>query len=527
MHRRWSVLLFVAFALLPAASVRAQAADPLDALVDHDLQFAGQQLNRTLTEVPVGSYVHKTGPDGRWDNVGASWWTSGFLPGSLWLMYQATGDPSWRTAAAARQAGIESQKTNTSTHDVGFMVFDSFGQGYRLTGDDAYRQVALTAAQSLATRYSSVVHATRSWNNDAGENPADFQVIVDNMMNLELLLWASKNGGDPAYASMAVEHALTTAAQHVRPDGSTYHRVIFDSNTGAVKSKGTVQGYSASSTWSRGQAWGIYGFTMLYRETRDPRMLEVARRLADYFIGHLPADSVPYWDFQAPGIPNEPRDSSAAAIAASALLELSQLDPANGGRYLDSAKAILRSLSSPAYLAEGTASRSILLHGTSHKPAGQYDTGLIYGDYYFLEALLRYKALAAGAPVSPPSGAEPGGPLPAPAPPATGLPTPPAPVLKSLRVRPRVVRHGRFTVSYGVDQPAVTTLTLLRRLRSGRYAVAASRKRQHAAGAQKLRMTRKVAGRTLRPGRYRLKAVARNAAGRAGRARTVAFRIVG
>src|SRR2546421_1019151 len=263
---------------------------------------------------------------------------------------------------------------------------------------DSFRQVALTAAGSLATRYSSIVGATRSWNNTSSDSPTDFKVIVDNMMNLELLFWASKHGGDPGLATKALQHALTTAREHVRPDGSTYHLVVFDSGTGAVKRKQTVQGYSNSSTWSRGQAWGLYGFTMAYRETRDSRMLATARQVADYYIAHLPADKVPYWDFQAPGIPNEPRDSSAAAIAASGLLELSQLDPdgARSRQYLDVARATLASLSSPAYLAEGTASRSILMHGTANKPAGDYDRGLIYGDYFFLEALLRYRALAQG-----------------------------------------------------------------------------------------------------------------------------------
>jgi VCBS repeat-containing protein len=370
-------------------------ADPLDAAIAHDLTFAASQLNRTLTETPSGEYPQETASDGTWDNYSAGWWTSGFFPGNLWLMYQATGDAAWRTAAQTRQAGLESQKTRTDTHDLGFMLFDSFGNGYRLTGTTAYRDVALTAAQSLATRYSAVVHAVRSWNNPSGAPASDFRVIVDNMMNLELLWWASKHGGDPALADKALQHALTTAAQHVRPDGSTYHLVIFDAGTGAVKSKQTVQGYSDSSTWARGQAWAVYGFTMAYRESGDSRMLDTARRVADYYVDHLPADRVPYWDFQAPGIPNEPRDSSAAAIAASGLIELSQLetDATRSARYLSTARATLTSLSSSAYLAEGTSSRSILLHGTANKPGGHYDRGLIYGDYFFLEALLRYRAL--------------------------------------------------------------------------------------------------------------------------------------
>jgi unsaturated chondroitin disaccharide hydrolase len=255
--------------------------------------------------------------------------------------------------------------------------------------------VVLTGARSLATRYSPVVHAVRSWNNPSGAPASDFRVIVDNMMNLELLFWAAKHGDDPALATKALNHALTTAREHVRPDGSTYHLVIFDSGTGAVKRKQTVQGYSDSSTWARGQAWAVYGFTMAYRESRDSRMLATARKVADYFVAHLPADKVPYWDFALPSLTGQPRDSSAAAIAASGLIELSQLDSdaTRKARYLGAAKGILTSLSSKAYLAEGTSSRSILLHGTANKPGGHYDRGLIYGDYFFLEALLRYRAL--------------------------------------------------------------------------------------------------------------------------------------
>src|SRR5919202_6150921 len=187
-----------ALALALAAPAPAAAA-PLDAAIAHDLTFAGAQLRRTLSEVASGAYPHQTYADGTWQTRSAGWWISGFFPGSLWLMYQATGDPSWRTAAAARQSGIESQKTNTGTHDLGFMLFDSFGQGYRLTGDDSYRQVVLTAASSLATRYSSIVRAVRSWNNTSSDSPTDFKVIIDGMMNLELLFWASKHGGDPAH----------------------------------------------------------------------------------------------------------------------------------------------------------------------------------------------------------------------------------------------------------------------------------------------------------------------------------------
>ncbi|HZG69352.1 MAG TPA: glycoside hydrolase family 88 protein, partial [Herpetosiphonaceae bacterium] len=319
-------------------------------------------------------------------------------PGSLWLLYEQTKDPAWRAKAEQWQAGLESQKNTTSTHDVGFIIFTSFGNGYRLTGTDAYRQVILTAARSLATRYDPEVGSIRSWG--SATLTTEFEVIIDNMMNLELLFWAARNGGSTAWYDMALSHALRTRQDHVRADGSTYQVVNYDPTTGSVVGKRAHQGYSVDSTWSRGQAWAIYGFATSYRETKDMRLLDTARQTADYFLDHLPADGVPYWDFQAPGIPNEPRDSSAAAVAAAGLVELSKQEPdgARRARYLQAARQILDSLSSAAYLAEGTASPAILLHGTQNKPDGKYDRGLIYGDYYFLEALLRYQAVTSTGP---------------------------------------------------------------------------------------------------------------------------------
>jgi unsaturated chondroitin disaccharide hydrolase len=387
-------VLALSFAVAAAASlVAVSAAAPQPARAQRapwSTPFtvaSGHLADTTATLVP-GQYPVRSDAAGTWVTSDASGWTSGFLAGALWLMVERTGEPVWRQRAEAWQAGLESQKDNTSTHDLGFMLYNSFGQGYRLTGDDAYRQILLTAAGSLASRYSPTVGAVRSW---GGRNNPVFTVIVDNMMNLELLFWAADHGGDPAWRDMAVTHALTTARDHVRPDGSTYHVVDYSARTGAVTSRGTHQGFSATSTWSRGQAWAVYGFTMAYRETGDARFLDTARRTAAYFLAHLPEDHVPYWDFDLPSLVGEPRDSSAAAIAASGLLELARLEPDRraSGRYRDAATAMLTSLSSPAYLASGTTRGAILLHGTQNKPAGNFDTGLIFGDYYFLEALLR------------------------------------------------------------------------------------------------------------------------------------------
>jgi unsaturated chondroitin disaccharide hydrolase len=275
---------------------------------------------------------------------------------------------------------------------VGFKVFTSIGNAARLTGSSNDRETVLAAAASLATRYSSVVTAIRSWD---GPTPAHFRVIIDNLMNLELLFWASHHGGPRTWYRMAVNHALRTMHDHVRADGSTYQGVDYDPATGKIRQPFTHQGVATDSTWARGQAWAIHGFTMVYRESGDARFLETARRVADFYLDHLPADHVPYWDFDASAIPNAPRDTSAAAVATAGLLELATLetDGVRAGRYAQAARDTITSLSSPAYLAEGTASRSILLHGTQNAPVGETDRGLTYGDYYFVEALLRYRSL--------------------------------------------------------------------------------------------------------------------------------------
>jgi unsaturated chondroitin disaccharide hydrolase len=385
-----------AFAAGFAGAAQAQAAeDPFDVAVRNAQTFTTGRLNATTTRIATTAWpIFTRGL--RWTTTGAGSWTSGFLSGTLWNAYQATGNTALRTKAQNRQTGLAGQAANTSTHDVGLIIFDSFGNGYRLTGTDSYRQTALKAAASLATRYSPTVGSVRSWNS----GPTEFKVIIDNMVNLELLFWASKHGGQRLWYDEAVSHALKTAQNHVRPDGSTYHLVIYDPATGAVKSRQTVQGFSATSTWARGQAWAVHGFTMAYRETKDLRFLETARRVADWFIDHLPADRIPYWDFNAPGIPNEQRDTSAAAIAASGLLELSRLDPdpARSARYLATARAILAALIRPPWLSQGSGSEAVLLHGTYNKPGGNADTGLIWGDYFLQEALVRLRKIPPAGP---------------------------------------------------------------------------------------------------------------------------------
>jgi unsaturated chondroitin disaccharide hydrolase len=380
-------------ALAPGA---VASPDPLAKAIKRDLKFARHQLRRTRSEVPRKLYPEETQLGGRWWTTSSRAWTSGFFPGSLWLMYELTHKREWKEAARRRERPLRREKRDRSTHDLGFMLFDSIGRDYRLTHRRSDRKLLVTAAGALATRYDHQVHAIRSWNTPRSAPRTDFRVIVDGLMNLDLLFWASKHHGHRhGLAKKARQHALTTARNHVRPDGSTYHLVVFNSRTGARKRRTTAQGYSSSSTWARGQAWALYGFTTAYRRTHDPRLLQTARQVALYYMSHLPTDWIPYWDFNAPGIPHAPRDSSAAAIAASALLDLYRADPDPARRpwYLYVARFTLDSLSSKPYLAKGTHERSILLHGTADKPHGRYDHGLIYGDYYFLEAIQRYRKL--------------------------------------------------------------------------------------------------------------------------------------
>jgi hypothetical protein len=306
-------------------------------------------------------------------------------------MHEYTKDLFFKSAAERWTAGIIDQQFNAGTHDVGFMVFNSFGNGNRLYPSESYKKVILQSAQTLASRFNPTIGCIKSWD----IRKWDYPVIIDNMMNLELLFWAAQNGGSERLWEIAIVHAVTTMKNHFRPDGSTYHVLGYDTTNGSVKVRTTHQGYADESVWARGQAWAIYGFTMTYRFTNDKRFLATAQRAADYFIGHLPSDGVPYWDFLAPGIPNEPRDASAAAIASSALFELARYAEGKPlkAKYLEAAKKILGSLCAAPYLAEGTNSHAILNHAVGNRPGqSEVDVSIIYADYYFIEAMLRYRS---------------------------------------------------------------------------------------------------------------------------------------
>lgn len=358
--------------------------------------FAGKQLRASIGDLGDSLlFPRATKPDGTWKTVPVSDWTSGFFPGCLWYMYEYTTDPYFRSSAERWTEKLEPMQFFTGNHDIGFMIFNSFGNGYRLTANPEYREVVLQAARTAVKRYDPRVGCIKSWDNPKWQYP----VIIDNMMNLELLFWAVQNGEDSSLYRIAVSHAERTMNNHFRPDGSTYHVISYDSTNGRVIGGYTHQGYSDSSVWARGQAWAIYGFAMAYRFTHEEHFLNTARRAAAYFIDNLPADHVPYWDFRAPGIPDEPRDASAAAIAACGLLELSTYttDPSESRWLFATAESIFQSLASTPYSSAGTPSRGIILHSVTSRPANiEVDVSLIYADYYLLEALLRYRRMRSG-----------------------------------------------------------------------------------------------------------------------------------
>ena len=361
------------------------------------IDFASLQLAATASSLSPQLSPSTTAPDGIWiteANTNLVGWTQGFFPGANWYLYDLTGDPVAKLRADRWTRALEAQKTNTSTHDLGFKLFLSFGHAYRSTGDPYYKDVLLTAAASLASRYDPAVGAIIccDWN-PAWHRP----VVVDTMVNLELLAWGAQNGGPQSWRDMAISHALRNLADLVRPDGSSYHVVDYAAD-GTVLWRGTLQGYSDASTWTRGQAWAIYGYTMLYRYTSDPRMLGAARKVTDFYLKRLGADPVPNWDFDAPSLH---KDSSAAAAVASALFELSGFVAApDQQRYLQAANGMLDALASSQYLAKGKTSQAILLHGVGNLPEGRaVDVGLTYGDYYFLEAIARRPAMVVVPPV--------------------------------------------------------------------------------------------------------------------------------
>ena len=321
--------------------------------------------------------------------VGINDWTCGFFPGSLWYIYELTGNEKLKQKAALYTELLNLAQYRKDTHDLGFLLNCSYGNGYKITGDEAYKKVIINGANSLMTRFHPNVGLIKSWDKIKWQYP----VIIDNMINLEFLYEAGKLANDTIMQKVCVSHTDKTMENHFRPNYSCFHVVDYDSITGKVIKRGTHQGYSDCSSWARGQGWALYGYTMMYRETKNPKYLEQAQKVASFIFEHpnLPKDKIPYWDFDAPKSPNEPRDASAAAIYASALIELSSLTITKND-YLKTAETILRNLSSPEYLAnKGENGLFILKHSTGNWPSkSEIDVPLNYADYYYLEALVRY-----------------------------------------------------------------------------------------------------------------------------------------
>jgi hypothetical protein len=332
---------------------------------------------------------------GKSETSNSEWWCSGFYPGTLLYLYEQTRDTVLYNEAVRILGVLQREQYNKTTHDLGFMMYCSFGNANRIQPKPEYNEILLNSAKSLSSRFNTTVGCIKSWDS---KDPSDYLVIIDNMMNLELLFETTKETGDSSFYKIAVTHANTTMKNHFRPDYSSFHVLNYDVNTGAVKQKKTAQGYADGSAWARGQAWGLYGYTVCYRYTKDIRYLQQAQHIAKFILTHpnLPADKIPYWDFNAPDIPNALRDASAAAIMAPAFIELSKYTKGSEAKqYVDIATTMIKNLSGPTYKAAiGANGGFILQHGVGHMPnKTEIDVPLTYGDYYFIEACKRYKEL--------------------------------------------------------------------------------------------------------------------------------------
>lgn len=389
------LILFVILAQACCSWHENQLERMIDKAFSNAIEQYGMLADSLLREAP-GMLPHSRQEDGRITLVKPSGWTSGFFPGSLWYIYEYSGDERFKEFADTFDSYLFDQQFDTGTHDIGFMMYCSYGNGMRIAPDSAKRDILIHSAESLMSRFNPVVGGIKSWDVEVKSGWL-YPVIIDNMMNLELLLWASEATGNVAFEEVARTHANTTMKNHFREDNSSFHVVNYDAETGDVLFRGTHQGLSDNSAWARGQGWGLYGFTVLYRFTSDEAYLNQAKAIAEYILSRptMPKDKIPYWDFMADG-EKSPRDASAASLYASALLELSgYVDKAARNRYIRYATDILRSLSGAEYTAApGTNGRFLLRHATTSFPTNkEVDKPLNYADYYYLEALLRLRAI--------------------------------------------------------------------------------------------------------------------------------------
>lgn len=388
-------ILFAAFGFLFLTTnvlAQSKSQQSMSSLIDEQMNFAAKQYKVLAKNVPADR-MPKALKDGKVETSNTKWWCSGFFPGSLLYIYEYTKDAEIKAEAQRRLDILEPEKYYTGNHDLGFMMYCSFGNAYRLFQRAEDKKTIDTAAMSLSTRYRPSIKVIQSWNSS---EKFKCPVIIDNMMNLELLCWVTDKGGDAKFKDIAITHANTTMATHFRPDYSSYHVLDYNLETGKLERKITHQGYADESAWARGQAWGLYGFITMYRATKDLRYLDLSKNIAEYLLNHpnKTADLIPYWDYNAPNIPNALRDASAGAIMASALLELGRYSAdKEQKRYVAAAEKMIRSLASSKYRAKlGQNGGFLLMHSVGHLPGNsEIDTPLTYADYYFLEALHRYK----------------------------------------------------------------------------------------------------------------------------------------
>lgn len=370
--------------------------------VKKQLSYCDTQVKKTLDEIESSGLMPRCiDTDATdWYKIDIYDWTSGFWPGILWYNYENTKDEKIKKAAIHYTESLIPllEPKHQGDHDLGFQFYCSFGNAYRLMGDINYKNVLLRGADKLAGFYNPKVGTILSWPGMVTEMDWPHNTIMDNMMNLELLFWAARNGGNRKYYDMAVSHAKVTKENQFRPDGSCYHVAVYDTITGSFIKGVTNQGYSDNSMWARGQAWAVYGYTIVYRETGNKEYLRFAEKVTDLYLKRLPDDHVPYWDFDDPAIPNAPRDASAAAIVAAGLLELVQLEDnkEKAKQYKEAAIKMILSLSSDKYQSRDR-KPSFLMHCTGNYPGGyEIDASINYADYYYIEALTRYRKMWGG-----------------------------------------------------------------------------------------------------------------------------------
>lgn len=391
-NKRIQFLLLFLVAVITAGQVSAQSLKKVVAKAFKNAEQQSLLMAKKYENQP--GRLPKSFEKGKDTSSDSRWWCSGFFPGSLWYLYENNKNEELLRYAKLYTDRVEREKYTTDNHDVGFMLYCSFGNGLRITGEERYKEVLLTGAKSLATRFDPNVGLIRSW--DHSKEVWQYPVIIDNLMNLELLLWAANNSKDNNFKTIALSHADKSMKHHFRPDYSSYHVVSYDLKSGIPHKKQTHQGAADDSAWSRGQSWGLYGYTYLYRETKDKRYLEQAKHIANFLIKHpqMPKDFIPYWDYNAPQIPNTPRDASAACVMASALIELSDfVEPELKKKYMQVVDVQIRTLASDEYTAKlGENGDFILKHSTGAYPfKSEIDAPLSYADYYYLEALARLK----------------------------------------------------------------------------------------------------------------------------------------